>query len=117
MGRHLRELPRFKGEANGLIIRYFGKLRDDNITEFVAQISKPGPTEWMLVELKELSLPLLIMEAIEWTYEYKYVRNENNDGISRYSERPLSELRRDSTPLDDILRRRVDYKRNSRQYR
>jgi hypothetical protein len=112
-----RELPRFKTEANGFIIKFYGTF--DIVLDaikFSAKICRPGPTEFMVMELEEVNLPLLIMEAIEWTFYYKHGRDESNNRIDRYSQRTLPKLGRDGSSMDNILRRRLEYKRNSGEH-
>lgn len=111
-----RELPRFKIEVNGFIIRYYGVIKEKQKVEFIAEVTRPGPVMYVAMELKEVNLSLLILESIEWTFNYKQGRNESNNGTYRYSKRALPESGRDSLPLDEILRRGVDYKHNPGQY-
>lgn len=120
MGRRpnpIRELERFRTEANGFVIKYYGQIEGSETVKFIAKISRYGPLEFKVAELEGINFPLLIMESIEWTYDYKQGRNESNNRIDRYSKRSLPELGRDSTSLDNILRRRMDYKRNPGQYK
>ncbi len=90
-----REVPGTATQANGFHIRIIGIVSNDGVT-YQTEIFRSTPMYIGSPSLKTFEgpcYPLLVMEAIEWTFEYSQgSKNEDNKRSNRYSKRIFPQI-------------------------